>query len=74
MTIFIPLLYICIEAKCGFFQSQNYILDEQKCLQEIDEKKIEFTKQGATVEAICVDMKINLEKRINVTDCCLPSW
>jgi hypothetical protein len=57
--------------KCAFFQSVNYTLDEQNCLQEIKQQKSEAVQQGATVEAICVDIKINLEKKIDVTDCCL---
>ena len=73
MIIYVPLLYICLAGKCGFFQSENYTTDEQNCEQEIQQKKNEIIKQGATVEAICVDVKIKLEKNINVTDCCLSS-
>lgn len=63
MTIYIPLLYICIAMECKFFQSEIYTLDKQKCEQEIAQQKIEITKQGNTVEAICIDMEINLEKK-----------
>ncbi len=63
MTIYIPLLYICIAMECEFFQSEIYTLDKQKCEQEIAQQKIEITKQGKTVEAICVDMYIQLEKK-----------
>lgn len=58
MTFYIPLLYICMGLKCGFFQSENYTTDEQNCEQEIAQKKIEYTKQGAKVETICVDITI----------------
>jgi hypothetical protein len=67
MTIYIPLLYICIGLECGFFQSEIYTLNEQKCEQEIAQQKIELIKQGRTVQAICIDMKINLEKKTDVT-------
>jgi len=67
MTIYIPLLYICIGLECGFFQSEVYTLNEQKCEQEIAQQKIELIKQGRTVQAICIDMKINLEKKTDVT-------
>lgn len=68
MTIYIPLLYICIAMECKFFQSEIYTLDEQKCEQEIAQQKIEITKQGNTVEVVCVDMYIQLEKnKINTT-------
>ena len=63
MTIYIPLLYICIAMECKFFQSEIYTLDKQKCEQEIAQQKIVITKQGNTVEAICIDMDIQLEKK-----------
>jgi len=65
MTIYIPLLYICIALECKFFQSEIYTLDKQNCEQEIAQQKIEITKQGNTVEVICVDMKIKLERKTN---------
>jgi hypothetical protein len=49
--------------ECKFFQSEIYTLDKQKCEQEIAQQKIEITKQGNTVEVICVDMYIKLEKK-----------
>lgn len=64
MTIYIPLLYICMGVKCGFFQSENYTLDEQNCNQEISQKKEQYTKEGAKVEAICVDVEVTTERKI----------
>jgi hypothetical protein len=54
--------------KCGFFQSENYTLDEQNCLQEVSQKKAEYTRNNATVEGICVDMEIHLEKKGKTDD------
>jgi len=65
MTMYIPLLYICIALECKFFQSEIYTLDKQNCEQEIAQQKIEITKQGNTVEVICVDMEIKLERKTN---------
>ena len=65
MTIYIPLLYICMASECGFFQSEIYTLDEQKCLQEIIQRKSELVKQGRTVEAICIDMKLETKGKID---------
>ena len=65
MTIYIPLLYICLGVQCEFFQSESYTLDEKKCEQEIIQQKTELIKQGKTVEAICVDIEIKLERQIN---------
>ena len=73
MTIYIPLLYICIGLECAFFQSEVYTLDEKKCEQEIAQQKIELVKLGRTVQAICVDVKI-LENKSNVTYRSLTSW
>jgi hypothetical protein len=67
MTIYIPLLYICMGLECAFFQSEIYTLNEQKCEQEIAQQKSELIKQGRKVEAICIDMKIILEKKTDVT-------
>jgi hypothetical protein len=53
---------------CEFLQSEDYTLNEQKCLQEIAEKKSEFTNQGKTVEAICIDIDIKLERKSNEPD------
>ena len=63
MTIYIPLLYICIAMECKFFQSEIYTLDKQKCEQEIAQQKIEIINLGNTVEAICIDMDIKLETK-----------
>ena len=73
MTIYIPLLYICIGLECAFFQSEVYTLDEKKCEQEIAQQKIELIKLGRTVQAICIDIKI-LENKSNVTYRSLTSW
>jgi len=68
MTIYIPLLYICIALECKFFQSEIYTLDEKKCEQEIAQHKSELINQGKTVEAICVDIEIKLERIKDATD------
>jgi hypothetical protein len=49
--------------ECKFFQSEIYTLDKQKCEQEIAQQKIEIINLGNTVEAICIDMDIKLEKK-----------
>jgi len=74
MTLYIPLLYICVGLECAFFQSEIYTLDEKKCEQEITQQKSELIKLGRTVQAICVDIKIQLEKKSDVTYRSFPSW
>ncbi len=68
MTIYIPLLYICLGVQCEFFQSESYTLNETKCKQEIAQQKSELINQGKTVEAICVDIEIKLERIKDATD------
>jgi hypothetical protein len=68
MTIYIPLLYICLGVQCEFFQSESYTLNETKCEQEIAQQKTELIKRGRTVEAICVDIEIKLERIKDATD------
>jgi hypothetical protein len=68
VTIYIPLLYICVALECEFFQSEDYTLSEQKCSEEIAQQKKELIKQGKTVQAICVDANIKLERKPNEFD------
>lgn len=72
MTIYIPLLYICMNLKCGFFQSENYTLDEKNCTEEIADKKKQYTGGGVTVEGICVDVNIKFRKEKYDTHSSLP--
>lgn len=67
-TIYIPVLYICMGLKCGFFQSETYTLDEQNCLREVSQKKSEYANDKATVDGICVEMEIHLEKKGKTDD------
>ena len=62
MTIYVPLLYICMAGQCGFFQSENYTTSEQNCEQEIANKKAEYTTPSVTVQAICIDIKLERKK------------
>lgn len=66
MTIYIPLLYICMGLQCEFFQSEIYYIDEQKCSQEIDRRKAESS--ATKIEAICIDMEIKLEQKGKTDD------
>ena len=63
MTIYIPLLYICMAGQCGFFQSENYTTDKQNCEQEIAAKKATYSTDGVTVQAICIDIEIKTERK-----------
>jgi len=63
MTIYIPVLYVCLGLQCTFFQSETFTTDLQNCKNEIAQQKENGKKQGMKVDAICVDVNIVEEKR-----------
>ncbi len=56
MSIFIPVLYICMNGHCEFLQQLTHYTDRQQCMATVQEKKQEFIKMGATVEVTCIDL------------------
>jgi hypothetical protein len=56
MSIFIPVLYICINGHCEFFQQNAHYIDRQQCMSIVEAKKQEFIQMGATVDATCIDL------------------
>jgi len=58
MSIFIPVLYICMNGHCEFFQQLAHYTDRQQCMAVVMEKKREFIKMGATVDATCIDLVV----------------
>jgi len=67
MTIYIPVLNVCLGVQCTFFQSENFTTDMRSCQKEIAQQKENGKKKGMTVEAICVDVNIVEERKTNVT-------
>lgn len=62
MTIYIPVLYVCLGLQCTFFQSETFTTDMQGCKKEIEQQKEDGQKRGFTVDAICVDVNVPKEK------------
>jgi hypothetical protein len=56
MSIFIPVLYICMNGHCEFLQQLTHYTDRQQCMAIVQEKKQEFIKMGATVDVTCIDL------------------
>jgi len=56
MSIFIPVLYICMNGHCEFLQQLTHYTDRQQCMAVVMEKKEEFIKMGATVDVTCIDL------------------
>lgn len=69
-TIFIPLLFICINGNCEFMQSTEYFQQEQKCLADLDRQKqhmrnlVKEARQGQIemLEGVCVDFNVKIER------------
>jgi hypothetical protein len=68
IEIFIPVLWICINAHCEFMQSDGfYFTQEIKCTESLDTQKqrmrdlVKQAGQGTitVLEGTCVDAKIN---------------
>ena len=69
IEIFIPVLWICINAHCEFMQSDGfYFTQETKCTESLDIQKQrmrELVKQAGqgtitVLEGTCVDAKIEI--------------
>ena len=56
MSIFIPVLYICMNGHCEFLQQLTHYTDRQQCMETVQAKKQEFIKLGATVDVTCIDL------------------
>ena len=56
MSIFIPVLYICMNGHCEFFQQNAHYTDRQQCIAVVMAKKEEFVNMGAVVDATCIDL------------------
>ena len=56
MSIFIPVLYICMNGHCEFLQQLTHYTDRAQCMAAVTEKKKEYVRMGAKVDATCVDL------------------
>ena len=67
IEIFIPVLWICINAKCEFMQSDGfYFIKEEVCMASLEVQKqrmrdlVKRANQGTitVLEGVCVDVKL----------------
>jgi len=56
VSIFIPVLYICMNGHCEFLQQLTHYTDRQQCMAAVQGKMQEFIKMGATADATCIDL------------------
>lgn len=68
MTIYIPVLWICVALNCEFMQSAAYFKNETQCKQAVETQKahmIEISKGTITqIEGTCISTKIKEERWI----------
>ena len=67
IEIFIPVLWICINARCEFMQSDGfYFTKKEVCMASLEQQKtfmIDLVKQAnqgsiTMLEGVCVDVKL----------------
>jgi len=66
MTIFVPILLICLNGTCNWMQAQTYYSSEQACKASLDRQKshmLDLVKKSGrgvpdTLEGTCVDVTI----------------
>lgn len=65
MTIFIPVLFLCINAHCEFMQQTRYFTSEAPCREALVEQKEKMRETAAAfndtitqMEGTCVDATI----------------
>jgi hypothetical protein len=77
IEIFIPVLWICINAHCEFMQSDGfYFTQETKCRESLDTQKqrmrelVRQAGQGTitVLEGTCVDAKIEIRVERKVSE------
>jgi hypothetical protein len=74
IEIFIPVLWICVNAKCEFMQAKDfYFTNEAECMASLDVQKDRMRRLVAqtdgkitVMEGTCADAKIKFIKSIDV--------
>lgn len=65
IEIFVPVLWICINANCEFMQDEQHYTRESECKHQIDKQKVKIKKlakeaksQVDTLEGTCISVSI----------------
>jgi hypothetical protein len=68
MTIYIPVLWVCVALNCEFMQSTAYFKNEEQCKQSIEDQKthmIKLSKGTITqIEGTCISTKLKEDRWI----------
>ena len=64
MSIFIPVLFVCMNGLCEFMQQNEYYKSDEVCRKVVQAKKQEMTgKFGAKIEATCIEANVSTKER-----------
>lgn len=65
MTIFIPVLWVCINAHCEFMQQTRHFVDEAQCKESVVQQKQKMRDLAqetdatiTTLEGTCIDATV----------------
>ena len=62
MSIFIPVLYICMNGHCEFLQQLSHYTDRAQCMAIVEVKKQEFVKENSYKQFFPADVQSKLNK------------
>lgn len=73
MTIFIPVLWICINSHCEFMQKRDFYTSEEVCKEEVRHQKQKMRERAEQtggeikqLEGTCIDAIVNNRLNANV--------
>jgi hypothetical protein len=58
MTIYIVVLYVCVELRCEFLQSETRSYDKQVCEIEITQQIERGKREGLKIDGVCIDVDL----------------
>jgi hypothetical protein len=70
MTIFIPVLWVCINTHCEFMQKRDFFTNEEVCKEEVRQQKQKMRDRAAVsggeitqLEGTCIDATVDKNLR-----------
>jgi hypothetical protein len=70
MTIFIPVLWVCINAHCEFMQQRGFYISEEECREEVRQQKQKMRDRAemsegelTQLEGTCIDATVDKNLR-----------
>lgn len=57
ITIFVPILWVCINGQCEFIQQQTYFTSEAECAQAVRNQKKKIREMVAKTDGVLGDFE-----------------